>query len=345
MADYLTAPDQDVALLSQIRLARNYDDLPFPSRCSMEEKERLILRTQRAVQNSPQAVGFRFQKLRDTTDDERGQLLNHFRISSDLIKYADTAAVFLSANDTISIMVGEEDQLRILGMLPGVQLEEAADLAYTADHWLEKGGQYAFDAQFGYLTSNPSNVGTGMRGFVVMHLPALRIGGQIGRVAQEIAKLGLTLREFCSDGNEAGGNLYKLSSHASLGRAEEDVIHSLSSAARQIIKIERAARDKMLAQDELVVIDRLFRSIGLLRNVRLMNDKEWMQRWSDLRLAAILGLIDVSMTDIDQMMMDMQNASLNAMTGKKLTDRERDTLRADMLRDRMLNIPDTIHEI
>lgn len=184
-----------------------------------------------------------------------------------------------------------------------------------------------------------------MRGFILLHLPTLRAAGQIGRVVQEIAKLGLTLRGLYSDGNEADGNLYQLSNHASLGRTEEDVIRSLVAAATQIIEIERGVREKMLSQDELAVSDRLFRSLGILRHARLMNDKEWMQRWSDLRLAVVLGLVDASLMDTDRMMMDLQPASLNAQAGKTLTERERGTLRADMLREKMTAIPDALHEI
>lgn len=346
MSEYLlNAPEQDVAVLSRIRLARNYEDIPFPSVCTNEEKELLISRADAAVRNGDQSHAFKLERLCDLSEHERGQLLDHFQISNDLIKYSDTAAVFLSQGETISIMVGEEDHIRIFGFLPGLQLERAAELAYTADGWLEKGARYAFDSQFGYLTSRPTNAGTGMRGFVLLHLPTLRAAGQIGRVVQEIAKLGLTLRGLYSEGNEADGNLYQLSNHASLGRAEDDVIHSLSAAAAQIIKIERAVREKMLAQDELVVIDRLFRSIGILRNSRLVNDKEWMLRWSDLRLAAVLGLINASITEIDRMMMDLQSSSLNAMVGKQLTEREKETLRADILRDKMTGIPDALREI
>lgn len=344
MNEYPTAPDQDVALLSRIRLARNYQDLPFSSMISLEECELLIGRVRASIQNSSQSKAFCFERLGELTEDERGRLLDRFQISNDMLKYTENGAVMLSEGETISIMIGEEDHLRIFGLLPGLQLERAADLAYTADGWLEKGCAYAFDSQFGYLTACPTNAGSGMRGFIILHLPTLRAAGQIGRVSQEVAKLGLTLRGVYSEGNEADGNLYQLSSNASLGRPEEDVIRSLVAAATQIIEVERGVREKMLSQDELAIIDRLFRSIGVLRNARLMNDKEWMQRWSDLRLAAVMGLIDGSLMDIDRLMMDLQPASLNARVGKTLTERERGTARADILRKKMAEMPDSLIE-
>lgn len=345
MSDYLNAPEQDVAMLSRVRLARNFQDTPFSPVMTKDEAELLYSRAQAAVQNSGQADAFRHIRISELNEDERRQLLEHFQISSDLLKYADTASVLLSVGETISIMVGEEDHLRILGLLPGLQLERASELAFTADSWLEKGSPYAFDSQFGYLTCCPNNAGTGMRGSVLMHLPTLRVAGQVARVAQEVAKLGLTLRGYYSEGNEAEGNLYQLSNHASLGRTEDDVLRSLTAAARQIIEIERGVRDKMLSQDELAVIDRLFRSIGILRSARLMNDKEWMQRWSDLRLAAVIGLIDAPLMDVDRLMMDLQASSLNARTGKTLTERERGTVRADILREKLMSMPDALTEI
>ena len=345
MNEYLNAPDQDVAVLSRIRLARNFEDIPFSPLLASSEAELLIARVKTAVFESGQSSAFRLERMSLLSSEERGQLVDHFQISNDLLKYADTAAVLLSEGKTISIMIGEEDHLRIFGLLSGLQLERAADLAYTADTWLERGGAYAFDAQFGYLTTCPSNAGSGMRGSVILHLPALRTTGQIGRVIQEMAKLGLMLRGLYNEGNEADGNLYYLSNHASLGRAEEDVLRSIISAASQIIQVERSVRDNMLAQDELLLTDRLFRSIGILRSARLMHDKEWMQRWSDLRLAAVLGLIDASLTKIDRLMMDLQPASLNARAGKELSERERGTVRADILRKEISAMPDAFIEI
>ncbi len=345
MRDFITAPEQDVAVLSRIRLARNYEDLPFSPSIRKEEVDLLIGRALASVDSSQQSGAFSLVRLNRLTKDESGQLLDRFQISSDLLKYADHAAVLLSEGETISIMVGEEDHIRIFGLMPGLQLEQSSNLAFSADKWLEKGGSYAFDGQFGYLTACPTNAGSGMRGSVILHLPTLRAAGQIARVTQEVAKLGLTLRGQYSDGNEADGNLYQLSNNASLGRTEEDVIRSLSAAAKQIIEVERGVREKMLSQDELVLIDRLFRSIGILRNARLMGDKEWMQRWSDLRLAAVMGLIDASIGAVDRLMMDMQPSSLNARIGKSLSERERGTARADLLREKMSEMPDALTEI
>ncbi len=345
MNEFMNAPDQDVALISRIRLARNYEDMPFRAMMNSEDARLLETRASEAVICGGQGDAFETRRIRDLSTDESQQLADRFLISNDLIKYADTASVLISSGETISIMVGEEDHLRILGLLPGLQLERAADLAFMADGWLEKGGKYAFDSQFGYLTSCPTNAGTGLRGSIVLHLPMLRAAGQIGRVVQEVARLGLTLRGLYSDGNEADGNLYQLSNHASLGRTEEDVLRSLIAACSQVIAIERGVREKMLSQDGLPLLDRLYRTIGVLRSARLVSAKEWMQRWSDLRLAAVAGLVDAPLTEIDRMRTDLQNASMDAQAGKTLSDRERDAARAEILRKKMAEMEDALSEI
>jgi len=345
MNDFNPAPNQDVAVLSRIRLARNFEDIPFSPIISALEVDLLIGRAEAAIENCSARQMFRLERMSLLSPDERGELIDHFQISNDLLKYVDTAAVMLSEEKNLSIMIGEEDHLRIFSLLPGLQLEQSADLAYTADTWLEKSASYAFDAQFGYLTACPTNAGTGLRGSVLLHLPILRATGQIGRVIQEVSKLGLTLRGLYNDNNEADGNIYYLSNHASLGRAEEDVLRSLSTAATQIIRAERSVRENMLSQDELLITDRLCRSIGILRCARLINNKEWMQRWSDLRLSAVFGLLDASLSEIDHLMMDLQPSSLNSRVGKTLSERESSTLRADILRKKLSAMPDTFIEI
>lgn len=345
MNDLLNVPEQDAAVFSRIRLARNFSDLPFSPLLETDEAALLTGRAKAALANAAQTNAFSVEQLNKLTAYERGHLIDCFRISNDLLKFADRAAVLLSKDETISIMTGEEDHLRIFVMLPGLRLMDTAEIAYTVDEWLEKGGEYAFDNQFGYLTANPINAGTGMRGMILLHLPALRAAGQIGRIVQEIAKLGLTLRGFYSDGNEADGNLYQLSNHTSLGRSEEDILCALTSAAKQIIEIERGVREKMLSQDEIIMIDRLFRSIGILRNARTIGQKEWMQKWSDLRLAAVMGMIDAPLNDIDRLMMELQPNSLNTKVGKVLSEREQSIMRADILRKKLAQMPDALIEV
>lgn len=331
----IVAPEQDVAVSCRVRLARNYKDIPFAPMMRPETSKVTIDRASAAISACDQAAAFERMLMRDLSSDERSRLVERRLISQDLLKFVEMSAVILSEGETISIMVNEEDHLRIQGLLPGMQLERAAEMAFQADEWLGKDNEYAFDSQFGYLTSCPTNTGTGMRASVMLHLPMLTASGQLSSVIQAVGKLGFTVRGLYGEGSEARGALYQLSNQASLGRTEEDILKSLNAAANQIINQERAVRDKVIKQDALPLTDRLCRSLGIMQSARLMSGKEMMNRWSDLRLAASIGLIHASFGVIDNLSVELQPASLNVAAGKELSQRERHALRAEKMRERV----------
>ena len=228
-------------------------------------------------------------------------------------------------------MINEEDHLRIQGLLPGLQPEKTAEMVFALDDALGADDNYAFDAQFGFLTSCPTNVGTGMRASTMLHLPALATVGKLSALLQAISKLGLTVRGIYGEGSEAQGNLYQLSNQVTLGRSEEDTLKTLTAATTQIISYERGAR-KALQHDSTLLEDRLMRSYGELANARILPAKEFMGRCSDLRLAASLGYVDRDYAFIDALMMDAQDGSLSVRLGGERNERERNMARADYVR-------------
>ncbi len=263
-------------------------------------------------------------------------LVEHHLISYDLLKYPQYSAALISSGETVSVMLNEEDHLRIQGLLPGMQLERSAQLAFTADDALGAHDAYAFDAQWGYLTSCPTNVGTGMRASAMLHLPALSQSGQIGAIMQAVAKLGLTVRGLYGEGSEAQGNLYQLSNQVTLGRSEDDVIRSLHAATEQIVSHERAMRERAEKKDMYALQDRLLRSWGEAVNARLMSVAELMQRYSDIRYAASMGYLHAPLRALDCLMMDMQPGSLGVRAGKLIGEREGEILRAKLMREQLL---------
>lgn len=332
------APDSDVVLSCRVRLARNYEDIPFSSAIGEEQAQEVVKRAEEAVKGGEQGKAFMLLRMADLSEDERVQLVERHLVSQDLLKDASRSAALISEGHTISIMVNEEDHLRIQGLLPGLQLAKAAELAFAADAWLEAGGPYAFDAQFGYLTSCPTNAGTGMRVSAMLHLPALSAAGQMGGMVQAIAKLGMTVRGIYGEGSDARGSLYQLSNQVSLGRTEEDMINGLATATLQVAGAERTIREKIHQQNVKVLEDRLLRSLGIVERAQLMNDREWMRRYSDLRLAASMKLIDAALDEIDALMVLLQPASLNILAGRQLASGERDAFRAEKLRAEMKRI-------
>ncbi len=335
MIDYL-APEQDVVLSSRVRLARNYEDIPFFPKMDGHKAETTIVRARAAMED--QAGAFAYHRIAEMTEDERKRLVEHHLISYDLLKFADWSAALISSGETVSIMVNEEDHLRIQGLLPGLQLERAAELAFRADDRLGQQGKYAFDPRWGYLTSCPTNTGTGMRASTMLHLPALSRAGQIGSIVQAVAKLSMTVRGLYGEGSDAVGCLYQVSNQVTLGRSEEDIIRSLVAATLQLAGHERQVRKQMQKQDSAGTADKLMRSVGILKSARVLTATEVMPRMSDLRMAAAIGLIEYPLAEIDRLMKDMQNGSLGVSAGETTSERQKDVLRADQLREALKGV-------
>ena len=335
MVEYLQAPEQDVVISSRVRLSRNYDDLPFSPKLTREAAEEVVARTSDAVFRGSSGQSFSLLRMGELEQDARSRLVEHHLISYDLLKFADRSAAMVSADGTATVMLNEEDHVRLQGLLPGLQLERAAELALGLDESVGEKYPFAFDSQLGFLTACPANTGTGMRCSVVLHLPALSGGGQMGAVMQAVAKLGLTIRGLYGEGTMARGHLYQLSNQATLGRSEEDVVRSLAAATQQIVGHERAMREAAEKRDMMQLQDALMRSWGELMYARLMPTKEFMRRYSDIRYAASMGYLHAPLPALDVLMMDVQPGSLGVKAGKLIGDRESEILRAKILREEL----------
>ena len=211
-------------------------------------------------------------------------------------------------------------------------MEQAAKIAREVDDGLETQVTYAFDDQLGYLTACPTNTGSGMRASQMLHLPALTILRQMGAVGQAVDKLGLTIRGLYGEGSEAFGNLYQVSNQVTLGRTEEELVQAIREVGSQLADMERKARRTLLEKDRLTLEDRLMRSVGVLMYARRIGDKEFMQRWSDVRLASSLNLVDMDGSTLDSLLYRAQSAGIARRAGKELTAPERDQLRAEYVR-------------
>lgn len=335
MHEYIMAPEQDVVISSRVRLSRNYEDLPFSPKLNREYAQEVIDRTSEVVFNGVNGSAYTLLHMSELEEDARTRLVEHHLISYDLLKYVNRSAAMVSSAGTVTVMLNEEDHVRIQGLLPGLQLERAAEMALQLDEALEKRYPFAFDSQWGYLTACPANTGTGMRTSVILHLPALNGAGQMGAVMQTIAKLGLTIRGLYGEGSASRGNLFQLSNQATLGRSEEDVVRALAAATNQIVEHERMMREEAEKKDMLQLQDTLMRSWGELMNARLMTAKEFMSRYSDIRYAASMGYLHAPLPALDVLMMDVQHGSLGVRAGKLIGQREGEILRATVLREEL----------
>ena len=335
MREYVCAPDQDVVISSRVRLSRNFEDLPFSPKLSKEYANEVIERTSHSVFSSKHGASFMLLRMADLEEDARNRLVEHHYISYDLLKYAGRSAAMVSSAGTVSVMMNEEDHVRFQGLLPGLQLERSAEMALTLDEKVGDDYPYAFDSQWGFLTACPANTGTGMRACVMLHLPALANAGQMGAVIQSVAKLGLTIRGMYGNGAEAQGQLYQLSNAATLGRSEEDVIRSLAAATEEIVGHERSMRETTEKKDMLQLQDTLMRAWGETMHARLMNTKEFMKKYSDIRYAASMGYLHLPIPAIDNLMMELQPGSLGVRAGRLIGEREAEILRAATLREEL----------
>ena len=326
MSDRHPAPMEDVVVSSRVRLARNYRDIPFPSMLTREYADEVIHRSRAAL--SPEQ--YELIIMEGTPAPEKAYLTEQGLISGEM---GDYTAALISTGKTVSVLINEEDHLRIQAMLPGEQLERCAQVAYQCDDELSRAASFAFDRQLGYLTSSPANAGTGMRASLMLHLPALSTSGQMGEVAQAAGKLGLSLRAVSGQG-PSPNRMFYLSNQITLGRSEEDILRSVTDAAQEIVERERLLRASM-AQNSVELIDRLMRSLGILSQARLMSEKEWDGRASDLRFAAELGLIHADLLEIDRMRLDLRNTSLLKNADRELPGRAGDRLRAEILREKI----------
>ncbi|OZU87222.1 protein arginine kinase [Virgibacillus indicus] len=331
-------PDSDIVLSSRIRLARNFSDVSYPILADLEKLEDIqsFFKEEYEHQTFQDYEDFAFIPINDLTSTEKRVLVEKHLISPHLAKNSQAAAAMISKNEQVSVMVNEEDHIRIQLYFPGFQLNKALEKAFEFDDWLEEKIDYAFDETRGYLTSCPTNVGTGMRASVMMHLPALTMTKQINRMIPAINQLGLVVRGIYGEGSEALGNIFQISNQITLGKSEEDIIDDLQSVVRQLIEHERKARSRIMEQSSIKLEDRIFRSYGVLKYSRIIESKEAARCLSNVRLGIDFGLIqDVSRNILNELMVLTQPGFLQQYAKKTLSANERDVLRASLIRERL----------
>lgn len=328
----------DIAISSRVRLARNISCIPFPSRMDGEQGKAVVNMVTDAISSSSEAVAgsMMFLDIKDMNAIDRQVLVEKHLISPDLGDSKKESAVILSRDEKISIMINEEDHLRIQCIFPGMQLQNAYELCNKLDLLLEEKMDFAFDKNLGYLTCCPTNVGTGIRASVMLHLPALGMTGYIKNILEACSKLGIAVRGIYGENSEASGNMFQISNQVSIGQTEEEIITSVVNIAGQIVEQERLIRNELYNQNPYRFEDRVFRSLGLLANARIMSSEESLKLLSDVRLGVDMEAIgDVNIKTLDDIMLLIQPAYMQKMAGKVLAPDERDVRRADIIRSRL----------
>lgn len=325
--------DNQLVLSSRVRLARNYPDLPFDLSNRPEDAAVCLSRTGNALQFSPIIGSWETVLLADLPETERQCMADNHTISQSIQKNPHHAAVLLNESLGVSVMVNEEDHLRIQAVRPGLDLIGAASACFRVDDALSRQVNFAFDQQLGYLTALPTNTGTGMRASLLFHLPMLTRRKQMGNVGQIVAKLGLNIRGVYGEGSDALGDVYLVSNQVTLGRTEQELITTVTTVGHQLTEMENALRKKAMAEDSIHLLDNIQRAWGILRHARLMPLQEFYRHWSAVRLGAAMGIFTASLSTLDGLLEQTQDAVLAMRVGRELTAQETDALRADVIRN------------
>lgn len=332
-----SGPESDIVMSTRVRLARNVVEFPFPNRVEGDrcaDLERFLRDGIARADLGPDAP--RYLDLDLAPDLDRQCLVERHLISKDHAAARGQRGVAIEPGATLSIMVNEEDHLRLQVLRSGFLLDEAWTQIEAADQALEEQLNYAFSPELGYLTSCPTNVGTGLRISVMLHLPALVMTKLIEKVFHAVSNVNLAVRGFYGEGTEALGEFYQISNQVTLGQSEVGILQAMAERVPQIIRYERNMREKLISENRVGLEDRVWRALGLLERSRLMTSQEAMSYLSAVRLGINLGLLDtVPISLVNELFILTQPAHLQKRAGQPLETPARDELRATYVRERL----------
>lgn len=331
-----TGPNSNIVMSSRIRLARNFDKIPFPNKANKKHLQDVVTAVQTAMNNINFFKDSALFKISDLDSVDRQFLVERHLMSHEHATHPDGKALVVSKEEVLSIMVNEEDHLRIQVMQSGFNLNETWTIINTVDDSLSEHIPYAYVADWGYLTACPTNTGTGMRGSVMLHLPALVMTKQINKVLAAISKLSFTSRGFYGEGTQASGNFFQISNQVSLGHSEDEIIQNINGLIRQVIEQEEQARQALLLQNRPMLEDKICRSYGLLRNAHIISSQETAELLSMVRLGIDVGVVkEIDRATVNELFIMIQPAHLQKLDGKKLSAVERDEKRAHHIRNKL----------
>ncbi|MBF0485291.1 MAG: protein arginine kinase [Candidatus Omnitrophica bacterium] len=331
-----TGPNGNIVLSSRIRLARNLAAFPFTNRAGKKDFEAILKMVEGAIAEIPYFKDSAFFHLNELDNIDRQFLVERHLMSHDHASNPQGKGLIVSKEEALSVMVNEEDHLRLQVMQSGFNLDATWDTINAIDNALSEKLSFAFLPEWGYLTACPTNTGTAMRGSVMVHLPALVMTRQINKVLMAIAKLSFASRGFYGEGTQAIGNFYQISNQVSLGHSERDIIQNIQGLIRQIIEQEEQARQALLVQNRSALEDKIYRAWGVLRNARIISSQETIELLSMVRLGVDVGIIEgLDHKILNELFIMIQPAHLQKIEAKKLNTFERDTKRAQVIREKL----------
>ena len=332
-------PHDRIVMSSRVRLARNIRDASFPGWAKKPERVKVLETIRPAVETLPEMTEAFSQSMDNLTALDKQILVERHLISREHAAKSAGSGLVLNRDETLCVMINEEDHMRMQALLPGLQLRQVWSAIDHVDSQLEKRLQYAFSPDLGYLTACPTNIGTGIRVSAMLHLPGLVLAEQINPIIQSVNKLGLAVRGLYGEGTAALGNVFQVSNQMTLGESESDIVERLEKVLAQIIEHEENGRATLLERKSKMVCNHVGRAYGILANAHSISSKETMNLLSLMRLGVDLGQFPaVDRSLVDELFILTQPAHLQKQHSEKLSAEERDLLRADMLRERLRHV-------
>ena len=325
--------DSDVVISSRVRLARNLKEIPFPTKYSKEQAKRVLEKVKEIAPSI--GYGIKYMELNDFDDITKVSLVEKHVISPEFaMNKMKTGAVLLNDEENICMMINEEDHIHMQVFASGLELENLKNLAIELDEKLDKLLTYATHEKYGYLTSCPTNVGTAMRASVMVHLPALTMTGNIGKIFNIVNGFGMNIRGIYGEGTQSQGEFYQISNKQSLGITENDIIKNLNIITEKVIEQERMAR-KYLAKNSIDLEDRVYRAYGTLAYATKLSSDECKKLLSFVKLGTDLGIKELNDSKISKLYLYNQPANLQKYVGKPLDGYEREIKRPEVVKEIM----------
>lgn len=325
-----------VVLSTRVRLARNIAGCKFPPSADHETKQRVVSYFDSTMARSKLLSEGLYLKAADINALDQDFLVERHLISPTFLNGELTKAVLINQDERVSVMVNEEDHLRVQALSPGLDPKGSYELATKYDNEVGRYLEYNYDPDFGYLTACPTNAGTGMRASVLMHLPGLVLTRDIEKVVSYITRSGLVVRGFYGEGTDVLGNLFQVSNQNTLGITEEEILNQLTNIAKEIIDREATARQRLMDEASDMIEDKIWRAYGILQHARVLTSEEVMNLLSAVRLGHAMGVIEfLSSALINEILLLSQPAHLQKYYGSEMDHNRRDFVRAQMVREKL----------
>ena len=333
-----TAPEP-IVLSTRIRLARNLEGYFFPDWADEEKRKEILKLCKKSSRELSELKSCSFFDFGELTDVEKQVLVERHLVSPEFAEKGEGSGVLINKNQSVSVMINEEDHFRIQVVRNGFKFKPAWKSIDKVDNELDESLNYAFSPNLGYLTACPSNLGTGMRASMMMHLPALVIVGQMEKVIRACSQLNLAVRGIHGEGSEATGSIFQISNQQTLGESETEIIKKLTGVLETVIEQEKNARHQLIQQERVKVFDKVGRAFGILRNCHCVNSKEAYNLLSLMRLGVDLKILEEEHRRmIDELLIETQPAHIQLMMGEDADEVHRDSFRAVLFREKFRSI-------